>query len=219
MIEKGWELLILFLFLCTMDFDALIFDLGGVIINLDYTKTIHAFEQLGMENFHDVYSQAAQTNLFDDFETGKISAQRFINSLLPYLKPGTTPNMVVHAWNVMILDVPQEKLQLLESLKGKMPVFLLSNTNELHVPVVRREWSKVTSLPMEHYFDRIFFSHEIHLRKPDRSIFEYVCENEGLVPERTLFIDDSIQHIEGASAYGLQTIHLTEPQSLLQFFS
>ena len=219
MTGKGWELLILFLFLCTMDFDALIFDLGGVIINLDYTKTIHAFEQLGMEKFHDVYSQTAQTNLFDDFETGKISAQRFINSLLPYLKPGTTPNMVVHAWNAMILDVPQEKLQLIESLKGKLPVFLLSNTNELHVPVVRREWSKVTSLPMEHYFDRIFFSHEIHLRKPDRSIFEYVCENEGLVPERTLFIDDSIQHIEGASAYGLQTIHLTKPQSLLQFFS
>ncbi len=219
MAGKGWELLILFLFLCTMDFDALIFDLGGVIINLDYNKTIHAFEQLGMENFHDAYSQAAQTNLFDDLETGKISAQRFINSLLPYLKPGTTPNMVVHAWNAMILDVPIEKLQLLESLKGKFPVYLLSNTNELHVPVVRREWTKVTSLAMEHYFDRIFFSHEIHLRKPDRAIFEYVCQKEELVPERTLFIDDSIQHIRGASEYGLQTIHLTEPESLIQIFS
>jgi hypothetical protein len=81
-----------------MNFDALIFDLGGVIINLDYKRTIHAFEQLGMEDFHTIYSQATQTNLFDDFETGKISAQRFINSLLPYLKPGTTPNKVVHAW-------------------------------------------------------------------------------------------------------------------------
>ncbi len=68
--------------------------------------------------------------LFDDFETGKISAQRFINSLLPYLKPGTTPNKVVHAWNAMILDVPPEKLQLLESFRGKYPVYLLSNTNE-----------------------------------------------------------------------------------------
>lgn len=208
-----------FLFLCVMDFNALIFDLGGVIINLDYNRTIHAFEELGMENFHDVYSQAAQTNLFDDFETGKISAQRFINSLLPYLKSGTTPNMVVHAWNAMILDVPKEKLDLLLELKAKYPVFLLSNTNELHVPVVRREWSKVSDSPMEHYFNRIFLSHEIHQRKPDRSIFEYVCIEERLVPERTLFIDDSIQHIKGASAYGLQTIHLTETESLIQLFS
>ncbi|MFN5786141.1 MAG: HAD family hydrolase [Flavobacteriia bacterium] len=202
-----------------MNFDALIFDLGGVIINLDYKRTIHAFEQLGMEDFHTIYSQATQTNLFDDFETGKISAQRFINSLLPYLKPGTTPNKVVHAWNAMILDVPPEKLQLLESFRGKYPVYLLSNTNELHIPVVRREWSKITSLAMEHFFDRIFFSHEIHLRKPDRAVFEYVCEKEGLIPDRTLFIDDSIQHIQGASDFGLQTIHLTEHQSLGQLFS
>jgi len=176
-----------------MNFDALIFDLGGVIINLDYKRTIHAFEQLGMEDFHTIYSQATQTNLFDDFETGKISAQRFINSLLPYLKPGT--------------------------FRGKYPVYLLSNTNELHIPVVRREWSKITSLAMEHFFDRIFFSHEIHLRKPDRAVFEYVCEKEGLIPDRTLFIDDSIQHIQGASDFGLQTIHLTEHQSLVQLFS
>lgn len=202
-----------------MDFDALIFDLGGVIINLDYNRTIHAFEDLGMGNFHEVYSQAAQTNLFDDLETGKISAQRFINSLLPYLRSGTTPNMVVHAWNAMILNVPIEKLQLLTELKEKYPVYLLSNTNELHVPVVRREWAKVTSLPMEHYFNRIFFSNEVHLRKPDRSIFEYVCSEEGLNPARTLFIDDSIQHIRGAEEFGLQTIHLTEPTALIQLFS
>jgi putative hydrolase of the HAD superfamily len=202
-----------------MDFDAIIFDLGGVIIDLDYSKTIHAFEQLGMENFHEVYSQASQTNLFDDFETGKISAQRFINSLLPYLKTGTTPNMAVHAWNAMILSVPPEKLQLLLKLKKEYPIYLLSNTNELHVPVVRREWAKVASDPMEYYFDRIFFSHEIHMRKPEISIFKFVCEEQNLDPKRTLFIDDSIQHIEGAAAYGLQTIHLTEPLSLIQLFS
>lgn len=202
-----------------MEFDAIIFDLGGVIIDLDYSKTIHAFEELGMENFHDVYSQAAQTNLFDDFETGQISAQRFINSLLPYLKVGTTPNMAVHAWNAMILSVPIEKLQLLKELRKQYPLYLLSNTNELHVPVVRREWAKVTSEPMEYYFDRIFFSHEIHMRKPDKSIFEFVCEQQSIDPKRSLFIDDSIQHIEGARKIGLQTVHLTNSEDLIQLFS
>jgi putative hydrolase of the HAD superfamily len=202
-----------------MEFDAIIFDLGGVIIDLDYSKTIHAFEQLGMENFHEVYSQATQTNLFDDFETGQISAQRFINSLLPYLKTGTTPNMAVHAWNAMILSVPPEKLQLLLKLKKDYPLYLLSNTNELHVPVVRREWAKVTSEPMEYYFDRIFFSHEILMRKPDISIFKFVCEEQDLNPQRTLFIDDSIQHIEGAEKIGLQTVHFTNSEDLYKLFS
>jgi putative hydrolase of the HAD superfamily len=202
-----------------MEFEAVILDLGGVIINLDYSKTIHAFEALGMTDFNSVYSQAAQTNLFDDFETGKISSQRFVNSLLPYLKPGTTPNKVVHAWNAMILDVPAKKLELLESLKQKYPVYLLSNTNELHVPVVKREFAKVTNLPMEHYFTQLYFSHEIHLRKPNKEIFDFVCQTNGLIPEKTLFVDDSIQHIEGAKTLGLLTHHLTNPEDLYQLFS
>ena len=165
--------------------EALIFDLGGVLISIDYEKTIHAFENLGMLDFNSVYSQAAQTNLFDDFETGNISAQRFINSLLPFLKPGTSPNKVVQAWNAMILDVPSQKTDLLKRLKKKYPIFLLSNTNELHVPVVRREWSKTTDEPMEDFFTKIYFSNEIHLRKPNRDIFEFVCEEQQLIPEKT----------------------------------
>jgi putative hydrolase of the HAD superfamily len=202
-----------------MEFEAVILDLGGVIINLDYSKTIHAFEALGMTDFNSVYSQAAQTNLFDDFETGQISSQRFVNSLLPYLKSGTTPNKVVHAWNAMILNVPAKKLELLVSLKQKYPVFLLSNTNELHVPVVRREFAKVTDKPMEHFFNEMYFSHEIKLRKPNQEIFDFVCKTNGLIPEKTLFIDDSIQHIEGAKTLGLLTHHLTNPEDLYQLFS
>ena len=152
--EKDGNYLILFLFICTMAYDAVILDLGGVIINLDYNKTIRAFEALGMSDFKTVYSQAAQTNLFNDFETGKVSAQHFINSLLPHLKQGTSPNKVVHAWTAMILDVPQKKLELLETLKKRLPIFLLSNTNELHIPAVRREFAKVSTLPMEHFLQR-----------------------------------------------------------------
>ena len=199
--------------------EALIFDLGGVIISIDYEKTIHAFEKLGMLDFNSVYSQAAQSNLFDDFETGNISAQRFINSLLPFLKPGTSPNKVVQAWNAMILDVPSQKTDLLKRLKKKYPLFLLSNTNELHVPVVRREWAKTTEEPMEDFFTKIYFSNEIHLRKPNREIFEFVCEEQQLIPEKTLFIDDSMQHIEGAEKFGLQTFHATSSESLFQLFS
>lgn len=202
-----------------MKYEAIVFDLGGVLIDLDYQRTIDAFKALGISNFDKMYSQAAQNNLFDDFETGQISAQRFVNSLLPYLPQGTTPNKVVQAWNAMILSVPPAKIELLEKLREEYPIYLLSNTNELHVPVVRREWAKVTEKPMEDFFDHIYFSHEIHLRKPNNAIFEFVCAQQNLIPGKTLFIDDSIQHIKGAENVGLQTHFLESPENLYQFFS
>jgi HAD superfamily hydrolase (TIGR01509 family) len=202
-----------------MEIKALIFDLGGVLINLDYGKTAHAFEELGVNDFSDLYSQASQTELFSDFETGKISAQRFINELLIYLPKGTSPNKVVRAWNEMILDVPLKSIKLLENLNKIYPVILLSNTNELHVPVVRKEWAKVTDLPMEHYFQKIYFSHEIGMRKPNQEIFSEVCKRENITPENTLFIDDTLQHIEGAKKSGLMVRHLTDIEMLDQLFS
>lgn len=202
-----------------MKYEAIVFDLGGVLINLDYQLTIDAFKKLGISDFDKMYSQVAQNNLFDDFETGQISAQRFINSLLTYLRPGTTPNKVVQAWNAMILSVPSEKIKLLERLRKDYLIYLLSNTNELHVPVVRREWAKVTEKPMEEFFDHIYFSHEIHLRKPNDAIFEFICTQQQLIPEKTLFIDDSVQHIIGAKKVGLQTYHLENPENLYQLFS
>jgi len=216
---KDGNFLILFLFICIMTFDAVIFDLGGVILNIDYNLTIEAFKKLGDEDFDEIFSQAKQSNLFDEFEMGNISAQHFINKLLPCLKPGTSPNAVVHAWTEMILNVPKAKLDLLEKLNAKYPVYLLSNTNEIHVPVVRRKWAEVTDKPMEHFFDHIYFSHEIRLRKPHVEIFDFVCKKENLNKEKTLFIDDSIQHVEGAKKSGLQAIHLTNPEDLYSYFS
>ncbi len=203
----------------TFEYDAIIFDLGGVLINLDYQKTTDAFVQLGMSSFNSVYSQLSQSNLFDRYETGQISSQHFINSLLSHLPDGTSANSVVHAWNEMILDVPVEKTKLLSELKEKLPTYLLSNTNEIHMEKVRREWKKATHIPLEKHFREVFLSYQINLRKPDPEIFQYVCSKIGLKPENVLFIDDSPQHIEGAKSIGLQTIHLTDPEKLYGFFS
>ncbi|MDP5010762.1 MAG: HAD family phosphatase [Crocinitomicaceae bacterium] len=200
-------------------FDAVIFDLGGVIINLDYQKTISAFHELGMTNFEQVYSQMAQSDLFDSYETGKISTQHFINLLLPHLPFGTSPNKVVAAWNAMILDVPLKKIALLADLKKSLPTFLLSNTNDLHIQKVRDEWKKVTDSAMEESFHKMYLSHEIKHRKPTSQAFSYVLEENGLEAARTIFIDDTLQHIVGAKSIGLQTLHLTNPEFLYEFFS
>jgi len=92
---------------------AIIFDYGGVIINIDYQATIEAFNALGTIDFEEIYSQASQSNLFNQIETGEISGQYFINQLLDYLPSGASPNKVVAAWNAMIKDVPKDRIELL----------------------------------------------------------------------------------------------------------
>jgi putative hydrolase of the HAD superfamily len=191
-------------------FDAIIFDLGGVIINLDYQLTIEAFKKLGIVNFEEMYTQAKQNNLFDDFETGKISSQHFINSLLPFLPSGTSANKVVHAWNAMILDFPKKRLELLDQLNSKYRVFLLSNTNDIHLQAVNRSLANTTDRKLDTYFEKVYLSHEVKLRKPHKEIFELVCNEQNLNPVTTLFIDDTIGHINGANSIGLQGIHLID---------
>lgn len=191
-------------------FDAIIFDLGGVIINLDYQLTIEAFKKLGIDNFEEMYTQAKQNNLFDDYETGKISSQHFINSLLPFLPSGTSANKVVHAWNAMILDFPKKRLELLDQLNSKYRVFLLSNTNDIHLQAVNRSLANTTDRKLESYFEKVYLSHEVKLRKPHKEIFELVCREQNLNPATTIFIDDTIGHVNGANSIGLQGIHLID---------
>ena len=191
-------------------FDAIIFDLGGVIINLDYQLTIEAFKKLGIDNFEEMYTQAKQNNLFNDFETGKISSQHFINSLLPFLPSGTSPNKVVHAWNAMILDFPKKRLELLDQLNSKYRVFLLSNTNDIHLQAVNRSLANSTDRKLDSYFEKVYLSHEVKLRKPHKEIFELVCTEQNLNPETTIFIDDTIGHVNGANSIGLKGIHLVD---------
>lgn len=195
--------------------EAIIFDLGGVLLNLDYDLTEKAFISLGMTNFGESYSQLQQTQLFDRFEKGEVSSFHFINQLLDRLPLGTTANQVVHAWDAMILDFPLERLSFLEDLSKKHRIFLLSNTNDLHIDAVRRSLNKaVGHRNLEQYFEKTYFSSAIGMRKPDSEIFEFVCSENKLNPATTLFIDDSPQHVEGAKALGIHAILLEKNQDV-----
>lgn len=196
-------------------YDAIIFDLGGVILTIDYDKTVEAFDKLGLKAFDKMYSQATQSGLFDLFETGQVSAQSFINQLLPYLPVGTSPNHVVEAWNAMLLDFPPENLQFLEDLNQHKPIYLLSNTNEIHVKAFHRKLKHVSGKThLESYFHKVYFSNEVQLRKPNIEVFDFVCSQNKLNINKTLFIDDSEQHLIGARKLGLQTLHYNFKETL-----
>ncbi len=201
------------------EFDAVIFDLGGVLINLDYQLTESAFVNLGCTNFNELFSQLNQTDLFDRFETGKVSSFHFVNRLLDMLPQGTNANQVVHAWNAMILDFPQERMNWLREIGSQQRIFLLSNTNDLHVSSVRSSLTKTVGHgDLESYFEKAYFSCDMGQRKPDEACFNMVLQENGLNPKTTLFIDDSPQHIEGAKKIGLNTFHLQKGEDVRGVF-
>lgn len=199
--------------------EAIIFDLGGVVLNLDYTATERAFQALGIDDFSNLYSQAAQTGVFDDFETGKCSVPYFINKLLDFLPPGTSANQVVSAWNAMILHFPIENLQFLAELKKSKRIFLLSNTNAIHLQAVNRALEAATGeKSLETYFEKVYLSHEIGMRKPHADIFEWVVSQNHLDPQKTVFLDDTLQHVKGAESVGIEAYLFPQNMNLATFF-
>ncbi len=191
------------------DFPNIIFDLGGVILNLDYSRTISAFAQLGVRDFQSSYSQLLQTGLFDDYERGEITSQDFRDGIRKAFKIEVSDTQIDTAWNAMLLDLPNERLELLRELGKAKRIVLLSNTNEIHI----RQFSKALSLEhglsdLSGYFLKLYYSFEMGMRKPEQRIFQHVLDEQGFDPSETLFIDDSPQHIEGARKVGLHVYHL-----------
>ena len=185
----------------------IIFDLGGVILNIDYHRTANAFKQMGCDNFDELYSQQKQAGLFDEFEMGKISPQAFVNELLRVLPKGISPKQVIDAWNAMLIDLPQIRLEKLAEHKQNYRTFLLSNTNATHEDAFTRLIQQQNNIPsFAPFFEQVYYSHRIGLRKPHPEVFAFVLEQNKLLPEETLFIDDSPQHLVGAEQLGIQTV-------------
>jgi putative hydrolase of the HAD superfamily len=199
-------------------FPNIIFDLGGVIINLSYQATIEKFSRLCGRDMTQAYSQAGQVSIFDDLETGRIGAEQFWDGLRDYFGTNASNEALADAWNAMLLDIPPARIQLLEQLKAQgKRTFLLSNTNGIHKPVFYKILEEATGYAsLEPLFEKCYLSHEVGDRKPNASIFMRVLEENGLDPAQTLFIEDSIQHIEGARKVGIQAYHLTPPQTILE---
>jgi glucose-1-phosphatase len=203
----------------TANYEAIIFDLGGVLLNIDYNKTSKAFLELGIGDFDAAFSQARQQRLFDDYEKGRITSPVFLENLLKWCREGTTSELAEAAWNAMLLDFPQERLNALQKLSASHRLFLLSNTNEIHIKAYSKYLQENFGFScLKNYFEKQYYSYEIGMRKPDREIFDHVIRENNLKASATLFIDDSIQHINGASKAGIAAIHLTPEKTILDLF-
>ncbi|HET6226462.1 MAG TPA: HAD family phosphatase [Bacteroidia bacterium] len=187
----------------------IIFDLGGVLLNIDYDITAKAFEKLGIPQFQKLFSKAEQNQTFDLYEKGLITSDEFRVAMNKALKTPVSKEIIDNAWNAMLLDLPQPRVNLLKKFKSTHRTFLLSNTNEIHIQQFSKSLQQQLGVPdLSSFFEKVYLSYEINLRKPDAEIFHYVLDNSGLDPKETLFIDDSPQHIEGAKQPGIQTYWL-----------
>jgi len=198
----------------------IIFDFGGVIINIDYKLTAAAFQKMGLSNFDELFSKAKQNQLFDLYEKGLITSHEFRTELRSVFNMKPSAELVTNAWNAMLLDLPPERLGLLEKLKRTHRTFLLSNTNELHIDAIFQTLEKEMGIPdLSVYFEKMYLSYKVKMRKPDAEIFQLVLKENRLQAKETLFIDDSVQHIEAAEKLGIDTYLLNvEKESILDIF-
>ena len=198
----------------------IIFDLGGVIINIDYKKAIDAFKKLSREGCTIEFSQQAQSALFDDLETGRISVSEFREKVREHYEVEGTDEEIDAAWNAMLLDIPQERIELLRELRKKYKLYLLSNTNAIHLIGFNKIVQDSFGMPaLDELFDKCYYSHLVGLRKPGAPVFELILNENNLEREETLFVDDSIQHIESAQKLRLKTLHLAPPLTINQAFA
>ena len=187
---------------------AIIFDLGGVIVNLETERTLHEFLRLGIEKVDFGTHPGNQPDFFSLYETGKISDTDFIQGLSKYMHAHVSVHEIKNAWNCMILDLPRTQLEILEKLKGSYRLFLLSNTNNLHIRYFLDDFERqYPELKFESFFEKVYYSHEIGKRKPDVEVYEYILDDNGLQANECLFIDDNLVNVEAARQAGIHAIH------------
>ena len=194
----------------------IIFDLGGVLLNIDYNKTSNAFKKLGASSFDEFYSQAGANHLFEALETGDITEGAFYKAMAPHCLAQTNEQQIRQAWNSILLDFRQESLEILIQLKEKYNLYLLSNTNSIHLDAFNKILMEQTgNSSLDKYFIKSFYSHIIRLRKPYAATYQWVLKDADLKSADTLFIDDSINNINGAKEVGLHT-HLLLPNEKIE---
>lgn len=185
----------------------LIFDLGGVLYDIEYEAIERSFAALQQKNNPQVrYSRQIQPEIFTRYEIGEASTTEFFDGLRCELGLDGTDTELASAWNSMLKGVYPHRAEQLARLKKRYSLALLSNTNELHINYVLPECQDLFG-----QFDYLFFSYTMGMRKPEPAIFKQVLEVTGQKPECTVFIDDSIQHLVGAETLGIHTLWLQYP--------
>lgn len=196
----------------------IVFDLGRVLLNLDFEASVSAFEKLNHAgsplNIEMVFSDP----LFLNFEIGQITPEQFRKRVREILNnPAATDRQIDDAWYAMVLDIPERRVQMLKELAETHAVYLFSNTNPIHTQRFISGFKKQYGFDFSSLFIKDFYSHDIQARKPDVTAFQKVIELAGINARETLFIDDLKENVEGARQAGLKAFWLQSGMEISDF--
>jgi glucose-1-phosphatase len=185
----------------------IIFDFGGVLIDLDTTRTGVALEAMTKIPAAEIYSKHKE--LFDNYEKGETITENFMWNIQNLCDKVPQGFEIIQAWNAMIVGWNPAKLVFIEEVKKKYKTYLLSNTNELHIDYVRRDLVRNHQIEdfETKFFTKAYYSYEIKMRKPDLEIYNYVIKDAQINPSESLFIDDNLDNILAAREVGLFAYH------------
>lgn len=198
----------------------LIFDMGNVIIDIDISLTLNALKSDLTEKEFLLADEFMKSDLHAAFESGSIDEKEFRNGIRMAFNKEWEDEWIDQVWNTLLLTIPKERIQLLKNLRKNHHLYLLSNTNSIHFRVVEEIFLK--DHPEDTFlglFDRVFLSHEMGLRKPDKKIYEKVIEEIGAAPEECIFFDDLQENLNAAKEVGLHTYLIDHPKALVEYFS
>lgn len=195
----------------------IIFDLGGVILNLDMKKTERDLGKILEITNTDDASIPPFDKIYKDYETGNITTFRFLDYLHKRAVINVSHEDIINVWNDMLLDIPEKRIRMLEKLSKKYKLFMLSNINDLHVEA----FEKIVHDLQDNFFElftKVYYSNIIHQRKPDKESYLIVIEENNLDVTKTLFVDDKAVNIKAAQDLGLQTLHITDNLDISDYF-
>jgi FMN phosphatase YigB (HAD superfamily) len=192
----------------------ILFDLGGVILDINVQATLKRFYELDFPAELLQYPHNMTTDLFFKYETGRVGTGEFRNEIRRMAGIDISDEALDEAWNAMIVRIPVERTGLLKRLQERYDLYMLSNTSPLHVPVYENMYLEAAGISMHRVFKKIYYSFEIGFHKPDREAWEYVIKDAGIIPQETLFLDDNIHNIKASQELGFQAIHIHERTSL-----
>lgn len=203
----------------TKQISNIIFDFGGVILDIDPEFTLQELKLLGVKDVSVFQSSEFQQEVLNKFERGILTPEQFRDKVRQYLGENLNDQDIDDAWNALLLDIPKERIKVLEQVKANYGMFLLSNSNEIHYDVYVRDLQlRFGYREFDQLFHKSYFSFDLHLSKPNPEIFEFVLNQQNLLPENTLFIDDTLEHILAARALGIRTYHLVKPERVRDLF-
>jgi len=194
----------------------IIFDLGGVLFNIEPERTAEAFAALSNSSPVDIMELHKSQNFFTDYEKGLIGDHEFRDHIREFLNKELSDKQIDDAWGALLLDIPMNKIDMIREAQGKYKTYLLSNTNNIHRIKFEADFIRTAGNKIQDYFEKVYYSFDMGMRKPDDEIFLEVLHQNDLIPEETLLLDDSLPNILSAEHLGMQTIHVTINQPIIE---